>query len=50
MESDPESKRIVFTTWGSYGDIHPFMGLALAMQARGHRPAVATLPVYREKI
>ena len=44
------SKRIVFTTWGSYGDIHPFMGLALEMQARGHRPAIATLSLYREKI
>ena len=29
-----DSKRIVFTTWGSFGDIHPFMGLALELQAR----------------
>jgi hypothetical protein len=28
-----DSKRIVFTTWGSFGDIHPFMALALEMQA-----------------
>jgi rhamnosyltransferase subunit B len=45
-----DSKRIVFTTWGSFGDIHPFMALALEMQARGHRPAIATLELYREKI
>ena len=45
-----ESKRVVFTTWGSFGDIHPFMALALEMQARGHRPAIATLELYREKI
>ncbi|HKS10682.1 MAG TPA: nucleotide disphospho-sugar-binding domain-containing protein [Pyrinomonadaceae bacterium] len=44
------SKRIVFSTWGSYGDIHPFMALALELQARGHRPAIATLEFYREKI
>ena len=44
------SKRIVFSTWGSYGDIHPFMALALELQARGHQPAIATLEFYREKI
>jgi rhamnosyltransferase subunit B len=44
------SKRIVFTTWGSFGDLHPFMGLALEMQARGHRAAIATMPSYREKV
>jgi rhamnosyltransferase subunit B len=44
------SKRIVFSTWGSFGDIHPFMALALELQARGHRPAIATLEYYREKI
>ena len=45
-----DGKRIVFTTWGSFGDIHPFMGLALEMKERGHRPAIATLSLYREKI
>ena len=44
------SKKIVFTTWGSFCDIHPFMGLALELQARGHRAAIATLSWYREKI
>src|SRR4026208_2500417 len=43
-------KRIIFSTWGSFGDIHPFMALALEMQARGHRAAIATLALYREKI
>jgi rhamnosyltransferase subunit B len=50
MACSDEGKRIVFTTWGSFGDIHPFMALALEMQARGHRVAIATLPLYREKI
>ena len=45
-----DSKRIVFTSWGSFGDIHPFMALALEMLARGHPPAIATLELYREKI
>ena len=34
MNSTSESKQVVFTTWGSFGDIHPFMGLALEMKAR----------------
>jgi rhamnosyltransferase subunit B len=43
-------KKIIFATWGSYGDIHPFMALALEMQRRGYRSTIATLGLYREKI
>ena len=43
-------KKIVFTTWGSFGDIHPFMALGRELQTRGHRVAIATLSWYREKI
>jgi Glycosyltransferase family 28 N-terminal domain len=50
MADSNNSKRIVFTTWGSFGDLHPFMGLALEMQARGHRAAIATMSSYREKV
>ena len=39
--------RIVLTTWGSYGDLFPTIGLALALKARGHRPVVATSEYYR---
>ncbi len=44
------SKRIVFTTWGSYGDVHPHMALALESKQRGHKPVIATSEIYREKI
>jgi UDP:flavonoid glycosyltransferase YjiC (YdhE family) len=43
-------KRIVFATWGSYGDLHPYMALALELQNRGHHSVIATSPIYREKI
>lgn len=43
-------KRIVLNTFGSYGDIHPFMAMALELQRRGHDSVVATMPLYREKI
>jgi len=43
-------KRVVFTTWGSFGDVHPFMALALELQARGYDSVIATSPIYREKV
>src|SRR2546423_12338204 len=45
-----KGKRIVITTYGSFGDIHPYVALALELEARGHRPVIATSGMYREKI
>ena len=42
--------RIVITTFGSSGDVHPYVGLALALAARGHRPIIATSEYYRPKV
>ncbi len=42
--------RIVLNTLGSFGDIHPYMAIALELQSRGHAPVVATTEGYREKI
>lgn len=42
--------RILIHAIGSYGDIHPYMGLALELQRRGHQPVFATSPVYRQKM
>ncbi|HZS47661.1 MAG TPA: glycosyltransferase [Blastocatellia bacterium] len=49
MDSD-KSKKIVLATFGSFGDIHPYMALALELKARGHRAVFATSDVYREKM
>jgi rhamnosyltransferase subunit B len=43
-------KRIVLSTFGSFGDVHPYVALALELQRRGHRPVVATSEMYREKM
>jgi rhamnosyltransferase subunit B len=43
-------KRIILTTFGSYGDVHPYMALATELQARGHQPVIATSELYREKM
>lgn len=45
-----KSKRIVISTFGSFGDIHPYVAIALELKARGHRPLIATSEVYREKM
>jgi UDP:flavonoid glycosyltransferase YjiC (YdhE family) len=42
--------RIILNTFGSFGDIHPYMAIALELQARGHVPVLATMEFYREKI
>ncbi len=43
-------KRIVLSTFGSFGDIHPYVAIALELKARGHFPLIATSEVYREKM
>jgi UDP:flavonoid glycosyltransferase YjiC (YdhE family) len=43
-------KRIVLSTFGSFGDVHPFIALALELKRRGHRPVIATTEMYREKV
>ncbi len=42
--------RIVFSTWGSLGDLHPFLALAVELTRRGHRAVVASLPSWREAV
>ena len=44
------SNRIVLTTFGSFGDVHPYMALALELRQRGHHPVIATSELYREKM
>jgi UDP:flavonoid glycosyltransferase YjiC (YdhE family) len=41
--------RIVLTTFGSLGDVHPYIAVGLALQARGHEVVLATCAFYRDK-
>lgn len=34
--------QVLLLTLGSHGDVHPFVGLALALRRRGHTPVIAT--------
>src|SRR5262247_1259445 len=42
--------RIVLSTFGSFGDVHPYMAIGLELKARGHQVVIATMELYREKI
>src|SRR5205807_2547295 len=48
--ASPPSARIVITTHGSLGDLHPYLAIALGLKARGHEAIVATGECYRKKI
>ena len=48
--TESPSKRILLATFGSLGDLHPYLALAKELKARGHRPTIATLDRYREAV
>lgn len=48
--SKSQGKRIVLTTYGSLGDLYPYMAIARELQARGHQAAIATSSNYRHYI
>jgi UDP:flavonoid glycosyltransferase YjiC (YdhE family) len=41
---------IVLSTFGSLGDINPFIALALGLQQRGYQAVIATIPFYRDYV
>jgi UDP:flavonoid glycosyltransferase YjiC (YdhE family) len=42
--------RILFTTFGSFGDLHPYIAIGRELRKLGHEAAIATSAAYREKI
>ncbi|MEL6384076.1 MAG: glycosyltransferase, partial [Cyanobacteria bacterium J06626_18] len=42
--------RIILTTWGSLGDLHPMIALSLGLRDRGHDIVLATTEEYRKKV
>ncbi|MDX2153943.1 MAG: glycosyltransferase [Bryobacteraceae bacterium] len=41
---------ILFTTFGSYGDLHPYLAIALELQRQGCIVTIATSATYRQKV
>jgi rhamnosyltransferase subunit B len=42
--------KIVLSTFGSLGDLHPLLALAIELRNRGHEIVINSLEAYREKI
>jgi rhamnosyltransferase subunit B len=42
--------RVVMATIGSFGDLHPYIALALEMRKRYIEPVIATSEIYRQRI
>ena len=42
--------KIVIAPYGSLGDLHPFLAVAIELRERGHEITIASLENYREKI
>jgi rhamnosyltransferase subunit B len=42
--------RIVFSTFGTFGDVNPLIALALELKRRGHTPVLAVPEMFRAKI
>ena len=42
--------RIVLTTYGSLGDLHPYIAIALELKERGHQAVIATNALYRSNV
>ena len=50
MTIETQSKRVLFATVGSLGDLHPCLALALELKRRGHSVTIATIEYYRSKV
>jgi rhamnosyltransferase subunit B len=46
----PARVRILFNTFGSYGDLYPYLALGGELRRRGHDVAIATSALYRSKV
>jgi rhamnosyltransferase subunit B len=44
------SLRVIIHAIGSAGDVHPFLGIGTALQARGHEVFMATNPAYEQAV
>jgi rhamnosyltransferase subunit B len=42
--------RIVLSTWGSFGDLHPYMALGIELKRRGHDARIATIESFRQHV
>ena len=44
------NKRIVISTYGTLGDLHPYIAIAIELKQRGHEVIIATSRLYRSQV
>ena len=44
------TKRVVFATFGSLGDLYPYLAVARELQKRGYSPVIATAEYHRKTV
>lgn len=50
MADHTQARRVVLTCWGSYGDLFPYLAMAVRLRERGHVPVLAASAFYRDLI
>ena len=50
FNATPGGRRVVLVTLGSWGDVLPYLAIALGLQERGHQVILATSACYRERV
>ncbi|MBK8553269.1 MAG: glycosyltransferase [Ignavibacteria bacterium] len=43
-------KNILLTTYGSHGDLNPYLTLAILLKKAGHNVTIASVKLYKEKV
>lgn len=43
-------KQVLIATVGSFGDLHPYLAIAIGLKERGHSVTLASSAMYREKV
>jgi len=44
------ARKILLNTFGSLGDLNPYLGLAIGLKKRGYDPVIATAGIYRDYV
>ncbi len=44
------AKQVLIATIGSFGDLHPYLAIAIGLKQRGHSVTLASSSMYREKV
>lgn len=50
LRENRSARHFIVIAWGSLGDVHPYVGLAVALQGRGHRVTFLTHPLLGEMV